>query len=282
MNIIEELDMRRRRLARNADVRLTSENGMVLAPDSRAFRRILAIGDIHGNYTRLTQLFDRIDFRPKEDCLIFLGDIVDRGEHSAECLDFLRALREESPAVAVLTGNHEAMLVDYFEKNSIREPMNENHGWIPSGGATTYESLRALYDKDLGLYRKLLEFLLSLDHIASIGEEYLFTHAGFYPGVSYEKQYDSMLWLREEFLRDYAGEKQVTVGHTPVQFYNRRRRVPLVLSNGIIDCDTGSFLPEGAITCVDVKNCTFWQSDGEKAERPLPSPIPIALAAEGK
>lgn len=272
MNIIEELDSRRRRLPR--DVRLTSENGMVLAPDSTAFRRILAIGDIHGNYERLMRLFDRADFRPEEDCLIFLGDIVDRGRESAECLRFLLKLRKESPAVAVLTGNHEAMLIDYFEKNSIREPMNENHGWIPSGGAPTYESLQALYETDAGLYREVLEFLLSLDHIASIGEEFLFTHAGFYPKVSYEKQYDSMLWLREEFLRDYVGEKTVVVGHTPVQCFDRRRRAPIVFSNGVIDCDTGSFLPDGAITCVDVKARTFWQSDGEKTEQPLPPQVP--------
>ncbi len=276
MNIIEELDKRRRRLS--PKTRLTSENGMVLAQDSNAFRRILAIGDIHGSYSRLMRLFDRIDFCPQEDLLIFLGDIVDRGSESAECLRFLMDLQEESPAVAVLTGNHEAMLMDYFEKNSIREPMNTNHGWITSGGAPTYESLRALYDVDAHLYRDVLGFLLSLDHIAAIGEEFLFTHAGFYPGASYEKQYDSMLWLREEFLRDYTGDKTVVVGHTPVQCFDRRRRAPLVFSNGVIDCDTGSFLPDGAITCVDVKARTFWQSEGEKEERPLPPPIPIALA----
>ena len=45
------------------------------------------------------------------------------------------------------------------------------------------------------------------------------------------------------------------MGHTPTQSIGGRdmsRNVPLFLKNNIIACDTGSFLPNGRISCVDV------------------------------
>lgn len=258
MNIYE--DMEKRRIELTGTCTITSVDGMVIVPDMTPFRRVLAIGDIHGNLARLHSLFHRMDYRAEEDLLIFLGDYIDRGEQSAECLKFVMELSEKSPHVITLTGNHEAMMLNYFENHSIREPMDENHGWFHSGGIPTFNSLHRLYTEDSGLYHALLSFVLSLNHIAAVGTGYIFTHAGFYPKVTYAKQFDAMLWLREEFYRDYSGEKTVVIGHTPVQFFRSEQTTPLAFKNHIIDCDTGSFLPDGHISCVDVKSMAYWQS----------------------
>ena len=258
MNICEEMEKRRTRLLGTCTI--SAFDGMVIVPHIELFRRVLAIGDIHGNLERLLSLFHRMDYCVEDDLLVFLGDYIDRGEYSAECLQYVMKLTEKSSHVIALTGNHEAMMLNYFENHSIRDPMDETHGWLHSGGIQTFESLSRVYWQDSALYHALLSFVLSLNHIAAVGTEYIFTHAGFYPKVPYAKQFDAMLWLREEFYNNYDGEKTVVVGHTPVQFFHKEQTRPIRLQNKIIDCDTGSFLPHGYISCVDVKSMKCWQS----------------------
>ena len=259
MNICEDMEKRRMKLA--GTCKIWAADGMVIVPDAAPFRRILAVGDIHGNWDRLRSLLHRMDYRAEDDLLVFLGDYIYRGECSAECLACVMELAEQSPHVIALTGNHEAMMLNYFENHSIREPMDEAHGWLHSGGIPTFESLRRVYQKDSGLYHALLSFVLSLNHIAAVGTDYIFTHAGFYPKATYAKQFDAMLWLREDFYRDYDGEKTVVIGHTPVQFFRSEQMAPIAFKNRIIDCDTGSFLPNGRISCLDVKSMACWQSE---------------------
>ena len=39
------------------------------------------------------------------------------------------------------------------------------------------------------------------------------------------------------------------------------RHHPRLFRNHIIDCDTGSYLPGGRISCLNVKKMTCWQSE---------------------
>lgn len=65
---------------------------------------IYCIGDIHGCYTELQQLLQKIDFSPSRDTLYVLGDLVNRGTHSADVLRYL--MRIEGSAHCIL-GNHD-------------------------------------------------------------------------------------------------------------------------------------------------------------------------------
>lgn len=56
------------------------------------YKRILAVGDIHGMYDKLIKLMEQVQFNPAEDLLIFLGDYIDRGPQSLECVDYVMAL----------------------------------------------------------------------------------------------------------------------------------------------------------------------------------------------
>ena len=60
--------------------------------ESKEFKRVLAIGDIHGNYRKLLSLWKKVEFNPSEDFLVFLGDYIDRGQSSIRVLNFIRKL----------------------------------------------------------------------------------------------------------------------------------------------------------------------------------------------
>lgn len=68
----------------------------------------LAVGDIQGCYDRFLALLKRAHFRPAQDRLWLVGDLVNRGPKSLEVLRYVRDLGDR--AVTVL-GNHDLHLV---------------------------------------------------------------------------------------------------------------------------------------------------------------------------
>ena len=220
------------------------------------YRRVLAIGDIHGRYDRLSSVFNKINFSSK-DFLILLGDYVDRGNENLHCLQWAMRI-SKLPNVVALRGNHEQMMLYYYLLGGTEAAI-----WLPNGGDKTKAELdRWCNEEELN---RALRFINDrpLYYKMTIGDEdYIFVHAGLKPNKPLEDQdKESLLWIREEFYNGYRGSANVICGHTPTPFIERNLYYPIRLWNKITLLDTGSFMRDGKISCIDILSGMIWQSD---------------------
>jgi len=91
------------------------------SPKKSTARHII-VGDIHGELTGFKEILahaglidKRGDWSGKEAVLVQTGDVIDRGPHSVEAVQFLRKLQTQAATaggrVVRLCGNHELMLI---------------------------------------------------------------------------------------------------------------------------------------------------------------------------
>ena len=76
-------------------------------------RYTYVISDIHGQFDALMKMLEKIDFS-EEDELYILGDVIDRGPKSMECIKWIM----EQDNVLALLGNHELILYDGYINNA--------------------------------------------------------------------------------------------------------------------------------------------------------------------
>ncbi|HEY2596109.1 MAG TPA: metallophosphoesterase family protein [Chloroflexota bacterium] len=226
--------------------------------DPTAGELIYAVGDVHGCYDLLKQLLalilkDWVARAPeRRPLLIFCGDYVDRGPHSATLLEALIWLQQRSDIQACfLKGNHEAALIHFLD-----DPPDCD-GWLKFGGGETLLSYgvappapddpaACFRARDLLLQRmpsSHLRFLERLELMLVIGD-YAFVHAGVRPGVDLRDQREEdLLWIRDAFLSaEGPFEKIIVHGHS---WIDERPR----LQPHRIGLDTGAYAT-GALTAV--------------------------------
>ena len=84
----------------------------------------LIVGDIHGQFGRLSQALLVMGFDPRAgDRLFSVGDLVDRGPDSMECLQWL-----QQPWFHAVKGNHEMMAMKWAEGTLDPELYRANGG----------------------------------------------------------------------------------------------------------------------------------------------------------
>lgn len=78
--------------------------------------KIAALADIHGNYQALITVLDHVE-RWNPDLVIVLGDIINRGPRSNECLDLIQDLAKNK-SWQVIKGNHEEYVLEFDEPDA--------------------------------------------------------------------------------------------------------------------------------------------------------------------
>lgn len=199
-------------------------------PQGKPGARAYAIGDIHGRKDLLDEMIALIEHDmaatpSRENFVVFLGDLIDRGPDSAAVVERVRTYRPDNATVVVLGGNHEEVLLDILGgKTSLIED------WLRYGGAECVESYgidpRSMARMSAEHSLRLLQETIPAEHsdfLAQLGDtfrfgDYLFVHAGIRPGIPLDEQSPRDLrWIREPFLSDLGDHDMIVVhGHTVV------------------------------------------------------------------
>jgi serine/threonine protein phosphatase 1 len=92
---------------------------------------IAVIGDVHGCYYTLSKLYNEINSKYPDIPVYCVGDLVDRGKHSFEVVQFIMENR-----IVFTPGNHDYMFY-YFIKHP-SSPIGRS--WIYNGSESTLDS----------------------------------------------------------------------------------------------------------------------------------------------
>jgi serine/threonine protein phosphatase 1 len=198
--------------------------------------RTVAIGDIHGDLAALERILAQLPALDADDTIVFLGDYLDRGPHSAEVIARVRELQARGPMrVVALRGNHEdawLKVVDegWFEfliphGNGCLETLRSFQGRspppgqdAPRGDVPSAEDFAAM-ERGSFLPAEVVAWMRTLAHYYEDAHA-LYVHAGIkrqhghFPHPSQVSPQRALLWLRDrDFFENYRG-KLVVFGHT--------------------------------------------------------------------
>lgn len=77
---------------------------------------VLILGDVHGCYYTLKSLL-REHWNPEEDQLVLIGDLINKGPHSARTFKYWLKLKEQYPSrVYCIRGNHEQWFLGAYRE----------------------------------------------------------------------------------------------------------------------------------------------------------------------
>lgn len=212
--------------------------------------RDFVVGDIHGEYTKLTEQLGEISFDYNTDRLFAVGDIIDRGSHSVECLNLIF-----EPWFYSVRGNHEELMLDSI-LHRCKPSMN---CWINNGGEWYFD----LYDKeDKTQFDEITETVFSIQdlNLLTVAIEIESTSKHGKVGIVHAQppliwseenirdQRLNLLWGRSFLERAVTveGVDNVFVGHTPMVKGN----TPVNYGGNITYTDSGAVFVQGRKLCI--------------------------------
>ena len=208
--------------------------------------RTVVIGDIHGCWHALRTLIEVIE--PQRDELVIpLGDVVDRGSDTRGVLDVLLELRGQC-ILKPLMGNHEEMMLAVLDGKS-------PNGWVRHGGAATLDSYGFTGSLDV-VPTEHIDFLRSFDDCVE-SKTHFFVHANYEPKLPLTQQPRRTLrWtsLKEHLPNPHMSGKMAIVGHTA-------NRDGQVVSLPHLKCVDTYCYGGGWLTAYDINSGEIWQAN---------------------
>lgn len=203
------------------------------APNLRG--RDFFVGDLHGEYDRLMAALEAVDFDVARDRLFPVGDLIDRGPRSRDCLGLALA-----PWCFAVRGNHEQLAREALFGDDDAMAL-----WVINGGGWALEEDRASL---AALLEAALARLPLAREIEVDGRRIGLVHAEPPADWADIERCDRhrLIWGRDRIRRGdttpVRGIEAVVVGHTILE-------APITLGN-VHYLDTGAFAT-GRLTLVE-------------------------------
>lgn len=204
--------------------------------------RDLAVGDIHGHFSRLESTLAAARFDPAVDRLFSVGDLVDRGPEPERSLEWLA-----HPWFHAVRGNHEDYAIRWAKSGRMDTASYRRNGggWfldlsVSEQGRFAREFARLPFAIEVETRRGMVGIVHADCPVWSWRrmESALQRRAG----------QARCMWSRDRLtnadLSGVADVRAVVVGHTPVAR-------PVVLRN-VYHIDTAGWTPEGHFTLLDL------------------------------
>lgn len=212
--------------------------------------RDFVIGDLHGCYALLLNGMSAVHFDERVDRMFSVGDLIDRGEQSLECLGLI-----ESDWFYPVLGNHEAMMMEVVLEGASPHTM-----WHHNGGAwaddTDHDELKRLAEYAHEHVPFALTVSTDKGHVGICHAEppsinwadaVNMTH----PGDQYALQ--RMLWGRSWVQRYKQGREALVVGGVHSTFHGHTPARQVIVVGNVHFIDTGA---------VQTGNLTMFQIQG--------------------
>lgn len=214
------------------------------------YKKITIVGDVHGQYESLLSV---IDWSKKMNSfLIFLGDIIDYGPKSIECLEEIYNLLIRNQTVLIL-GNHERKLFRWLEKNKNQK----SKLFLSESNKQTINKINSLSENERKLWTNKFKTTVQLSKTHLIFDNLILVHAAYDKEMMNFKNYNFLprnleniallgknfveeneLITNRDWIKEIAGEYKIFVGHEN----SKNIKPPIIKQNNseIYFMDTGS------------------------------------------
>ncbi len=200
---------------------------------------VAIIGDIHGCYFTLVELYKKIIDSYPNIPVYTVGDLVDRGNHSCEVFNFIL-----DNNIIFAPGNHDYMFYHFF-----KEPQSVfARSWFFNGNESTLESYE---NRETEMFRHI--DVIRTAPLYYDTSDCFISHAGI--SAQYEKflpsDYKSNLQMIDPFiLNDLRGDRGIlwtrdpllNIGKLQVVGHTTKHEITWVEESDAVYIDTGVFL----------------------------------------
>ncbi|MGV8865220.1 MAG: metallophosphoesterase [Pseudomonas sp.] len=222
--------------------------------------RDLAVGDIHGHFTRLQAALDAAGFDPTVDRLFSVGDLVDRGPECEQVLDWLA-----KPWFHPVRGNHDDYVVR-FDTCDIGNWMYNGGSWFAGMPLAEQQDYQVVFaELPIAIEVETPGGMVGIVHADCVFDTWAELRRELEdperPG-RLKKVQNSCMWSRSRVelndIRPVSDMRAVVVGHTPMKH-------PLVLGN-VHHIDTGGWKDDGYFTLLDLATLETIPATPQKLE----------------
>ena len=213
---------------------------------------IYVSSDWHGcAIDTVKELFQKAGFSGYDYCFV-LGDVIDRGEHGIELLQWL--MMQDN--IELLRGNHEEMMLankflfDEINNETIEKlngaKLDAARIWLFNGAKPTIDSLKKLETVEREYIYEYISDTPLYEHIEINDKSYILTHSGLMNFDPQKKLTDysstELLWNRPKENCIYYQDRITVFGHTPTIRFGSKYKGKVMKTETWIDIDTGAVL----------------------------------------